>query len=43
MAFTEGPYRIVTVHVNGTVSIKLTPGIIERINIRRIIPYQEEV
>jgi hypothetical protein len=40
---TEGPYRIFTIHVNGTVSIELTPGIIEHINIRRIIPYQEEV
>jgi transposase InsO family protein len=38
---TEGPYTIVTVHVNGTVSIELSPGIIERINIRRIIPYRE--
>ena len=37
---TEGPYNITTVHVNGTVSIELSPGIIERINIRRIIPYR---
>ena len=38
---TEGPYTIQTVHVNGTVSIELAPGIIERINIRRVIPYRE--
>ncbi|KAL7521545.1 hypothetical protein ACHAWX_006219 [Stephanocyclus meneghinianus] len=37
---TEGPYTITTVHVNGTVSIELSPGIIERINIRRIFPYR---
>ena len=38
---TEGPYRIVTVHVNGTISIELSPGILERINVRRVIPYRE--
>jgi hypothetical protein len=31
---TSGPYKIVQVHVNGTVTIQLRPGLIERINIR---------
>ena len=37
---TEGPYTITRVHVNGTVTIMLTNGLTERINIRRIIPYK---
>ena len=37
---TEGPYTIVTVHVNGTVSIQLNPSVVERINIRRVIAYR---
>ncbi len=28
-------------HVNGTLTIELKPGISERINIRRVIPYNE--
>ena len=36
---TSGPYTIERVHVNGTITIKLCPGIFERINIRRVIPY----
>jgi hypothetical protein len=38
---TEGPYTITIVHVNGTVTIELSPGVTERINVRRIIPYRE--
>jgi hypothetical protein len=38
---TTGPYKIIQVHVNGTVTIELKEGITERINIRRIIPYKE--
>jgi hypothetical protein len=38
---TSGPYRIVQVHVNGTVTIQLRPGLTERINIRQIIPYKQ--
>ena len=37
----EGPYPISQVHVNGTVSITLRPGVTERINIRRVIPYRQ--
>ena len=36
----EGPYRIVTVHTNGTVTLQLTPLVRERISIRRIKPYR---
>jgi len=38
---TSGPYKILKVHTNGTVTIELNPGVEERINIRRIIPYKE--
>jgi hypothetical protein len=38
---TSGPYKIVQVHVNGTVTIQLRPGLIESFNIRRIIPYKQ--
>ena len=34
----EGPYNIEQIHVNGTVSMCLRPGVLERINIRRIMP-----
>ena len=37
----EGPYNVERVHVNGNVTIQLRPGVTERINIRRIIPYHE--
>jgi len=35
-----GPYRIDRVHTNGTVSIRRTNQLIERINIRRLRPYR---
>jgi hypothetical protein len=38
---TSGPYKIMQTHVNGTVTIELKPGISERINICRVIPYKE--
>ena len=34
-----GPYTIVQVHVNGTVTIQRGPRVTERINLRRIKPY----
>ena len=37
----EGPYPIERVHVNGNVTIALKPGVLERINIRRVKPYHE--
>jgi hypothetical protein len=38
---TAGPYRVVQTHVSGKVTIELRHGVIERVNIRRIIPYRE--
>jgi len=38
---TPGPYKIKKVHANGTVTMEHCPGISERINIRRVIPYRE--
>ena len=37
---TTGPYTIDRVHVNGNLTILLRPGVTERINIRRVIPYR---
>ena len=37
---TNGPYTIDRVHANGTLTIRLRPGVTERINIRRVIPYR---
>lgn len=38
---TDGPYRIVSIHTNGNVTIERRPGLTERINIRRIIPMRQ--
>jgi transposase InsO family protein len=35
-----GPFRIVRVHTNGTVTLETSPGVVERINIRRVKPYR---
>jgi transposase InsO family protein len=35
---SEGPFLILQVHANGTVTIQRRPGVVERINIRRLIP-----
>ena len=34
----SGPYRITQVFTNGTVAIRLSNLVVERINIRRIVP-----
>jgi hypothetical protein len=34
----EGPYNIIRVHVNGTITIQKGP-IEERLNVRQVIPY----
>ena len=34
-----GPYIVTQVHTNGTVTIQRMPNVFERINIRRIRPY----
>ena len=38
---TSGPFDILQVHVNGTITMQLRPGVTERINIRRVIPFKE--
>ncbi len=38
---TSGPYKIVQVHVNGTETIQLRPGLTEKINIGQIIPCKQ--
>ena len=38
---TSGPYNINKAPVNGTVTMELHPGVSERINIHRVIPYRE--
>ena len=35
-----GPFRIIEVHTNGTITIQRTQHIVERINIRRVKPYR---
>jgi hypothetical protein len=34
----EGPFRIIQVHTNGTVTIQRSPVVTERVNIRRLHP-----
>ena len=36
---TSGPYNVERVHVNGTLTIELRPGVTERINIQCVTPY----
>ena len=38
---TTGPYNVEQAHVNGMLTIKLHPGITERINIWNAIPYHQ--
>jgi hypothetical protein len=35
-----GPFRVEQVHTNGTLTIRLSPNVIERISLRRIKPYR---
>ena len=35
-----GPYKILRVHTNGTLTIRLSPTVVERISIRRVKPYR---
>ena len=34
----EGPFKIVSVHTNGTITIRRSPTVTEKINIRRAHP-----
>jgi hypothetical protein len=36
----NGPFEITQVHINGNLTVQLTPHIHERINIRRVKPYK---
>jgi transposase InsO family protein len=36
----HGPYRIVQVHVNGNLTVQRAPHVLERVNIRRVVPYR---
>ena len=36
----HGPYRITRIYVNGTIDIELKPGVIQRYNIRKVVPYR---
>ncbi len=36
----HGPYEILRVHVNGTLTIRLTAHTVERVNVRRLKPYR---
>ena len=38
---TTGPFPITRVHANGTLTIRLSPHITERMNIRRLVPYRQ--
>ena len=38
---TVGPFHIEQVHTNGTITIRRSENLIERINIRRIIPFRQ--
>ena len=39
--YWDGPFEITQVHVNGNVPIEIQPGVVERLNIRRLKPYKE--
>ena len=39
----KGPYRIVQVNVNGTVSLQIRPHVTITVNIRKIEPYKGEL
>ena len=38
----HGPYRIERVYANGTINILRRENVIERINIRRVIPFRRQ-
>jgi hypothetical protein len=39
--YKGGPYPIVQVHTNGTVTVMLQPNTMEGYNVRRITPYRQ--
>ena len=38
---TVGPFPITDVHTNGNITIRRSPHVTERINIRRVLPFKE--
>ena len=36
-----GPFPISQVYANGTVDVMRTPDVVERVNVRRLIPYKQ--
>ena len=36
-----GPFSILQIHTNGTITFQRTPHIVERFNIRRVKPYRD--
>ena len=38
-ARAHGPYRICQVYTNGTCDVERAPGVVERMNIRRLVPF----
>ena len=38
---TIGPFPIIAIHTNGNVTIRRSPHVTERVNIRRVLPYRE--
>ena len=36
----HGPYPIAQVYTNGTIDVLRTPTLVERVNIRKVIPYR---
>lgn len=40
-SFFRGPYSVVQVHTNGTLTFRRTPTLTDRVNIRKLRPYQQ--
>ena len=36
----HGPYQVTRIYVNGTIDVQLKPGVIQRYNIRKVVPYR---
>ena len=35
----HGPYPITRIHVNGTVDVELRPGVTQRFNVQKVVPF----
>ena len=38
-----GPYLVVMIHVNGTLTVRKRPNVLERINVRRVKPFNGSI